>query len=215
MASAKEVQFSLKVIIIKGSYKVLYAEVDSDFADVLLSFLTLPLGTIVRLLIKNYEDDTPILGSLNSLYEGLLNLDSSHFGTEAGKLMLLNPRNSSGIQCSRLKLQIDDTPSIQCFVCENGTCVSMHNHAKCLCSNSTRTMTRGDLEIEPQSGEIGVFTTPKASFFLTDDLQFFTNSPASLLRILKLNGVEDANVLEERTLMVGRKEVDICYIDVY
>ncbi|XP_073034268.1 uncharacterized protein [Primulina eburnea] len=206
MAAAEEVRFSLKVITLKESFKVLYAQVDSDFADVLLSFLTLPLGTIVRLLVKHYGSNAPILGSLNSLYAGLQDLDSSHFWTEAGKLMLLNPRNSSGIQCSRLKLQIDDIPPIQCFECCNGTCVSMYNKVKCPCPNSTRTMIRRDLEIEPKM-ETGFVSAPTASFLLTDDLQILANSPTSIFRILKLNGIEHTNVLEERTLTVGLKEI--------
>lgn len=207
MAAAEEVRFSVKVMTIKESCKVVYAEVDSDFADVLLSFLTLPLGTIMRLLIKHYGNNAPILGSLKSLYVGLQNLDSCHFWTEAGKLMLLNPRNSSEIQCSRLKLQIDDIHPMQCFVCRNGTCASMHNKVKCLCPNSASIMTKTDFEIELQSGDKGVFTVQKASFLLTDDLQVLPNSPISLLRILKLNGIEDTNVLEERTLIVGSKEI--------
>ncbi|XP_073153338.1 uncharacterized protein [Henckelia pumila] len=214
MATARQVQFSLKVMMIKESNKVVYAEVDSDFADVLLSFLTLPRGTIVRLLIKHYGNQAPILGSLNSLYRGLSNLNSSHFGTEAGKLMLLNPRNASGIQCGRLKLQIDDTPPpIQYYTCgcsATKTCVSMYYSVNCLCQpqNSTHaTIARKDLEMDAQSGDKSVFTAQTASFLLTDDLQLLANSSASFFQILKLNGIEDTSVLEERTLIVGLKEV--------
>ncbi|KZV58232.1 hypothetical protein F511_35471 [Dorcoceras hygrometricum] len=233
MAATEEDRFYLKVMTIKESCKVLYAEVDSEFADVLLSFLTLPLGTIMRLLIEHYGNNAPILGSLKSLYVGLQNLDGCHFWTEAGKLMLLNPRNSSDMHCSRLKLQIDDICPIQCFVCCNGTCTSVYDKVKCLCPNSAGIMTKRDLEIEPPRGEDsleeagimtkrdleiepprgedsleeGVFTVQKASFLLTDDLQVLPNSPISLLRILKLNGVEDTNVIEERTLIFGLKEI--------
>lgn len=48
MSDAKEVKFSLKVLINKQKTKVLFAEAESDFSDVLLSFLTLPLGKIVN-----------------------------------------------------------------------------------------------------------------------------------------------------------------------
>ncbi|XP_073153269.1 uncharacterized protein [Henckelia pumila] len=208
MAAAEEVQFCLKVMMMKESNKVLYAEVDNDFADVLLSFLTLPLGTIVRLLNKHYGNDAPIIGSLNSLYGGLLNLDSCHFWTETGRLMLLNPRNSYGFQCSRLRLQIDDTPpATECFTCENDICASMYYKMTCLCLIRSNTMIRRDLEIETQSGEKGVFTVQAASFLLTDDLQILTNTSSSLFQILKLNGIGDTSVLEERTLNVGLKEV--------
>ncbi|XP_073153273.1 uncharacterized protein [Henckelia pumila] len=207
-ATEKEVHFSLKVMMHRESNKVLYSEIDSHFADVLLSFLTLPLGTIVRLLVKNYGDNAPILGSLSSLYAGLLNLDGSHFWTEAGKLMLLNPRNSSGDQCSRLKLQIDDTPPIQYFVCNNASCVNMYYKVKCLCGNSTDIIKLcKDSETKAQSGGESVFTVQTSSFLLTDDLQILPNSPTSLLRCLKQSGIEDTSVLEERTLIVGFEEI--------
>lgn len=44
MADAKEVEFTLKVRMNKQKTKVLFAEIESNLADVLLSFLTLPLG---------------------------------------------------------------------------------------------------------------------------------------------------------------------------
>ncbi|XP_073034085.1 uncharacterized protein [Primulina eburnea] len=207
MAAAKEVQFSLRVMMIKESNKVLYAEIDSDFADVLLSFLTLPLGTIVRLLVKHYGKNAPIFGSLNSLYAGLLNMDCNLFWTEAGKLMLLHPRNSSEIECSRLKLLIDDTPPTRYFTCGSKRCVSMYYNMNCRCSNSGNMKTRNDVAVGSQCGVKSVFTVPTAWFILTDDMQILTNSPASVLRILKLNGIKDTNALWERTLIVGRNEI--------
>ncbi|KAL6529642.1 hypothetical protein OROGR_015265 [Orobanche gracilis] len=75
----KDVKFSLKVVINKQKTKVLFAEAGSDFTDVLLSFLTLPLGKIVRLLEQHHKDDRPVVGSLSSLYNGLSNLDRTHF----------------------------------------------------------------------------------------------------------------------------------------
>ncbi|EYU34023.1 hypothetical protein MIMGU_mgv1a0195142mg, partial [Erythranthe guttata] len=69
----KDVSFSLKVMINKDKNKVLFALIDADFADVLLSFLTLPLGKIVKVLAKHYgeeEDRAPVVGSLTSLYNG-------------------------------------------------------------------------------------------------------------------------------------------------
>ncbi|XP_073153335.1 uncharacterized protein [Henckelia pumila] len=140
MAAAEEIQLSLKVMLVKESNKVLYAEIDSDFADVLLSFLTLPLGTVVRLLIKYYGDNAPFIGSLNSLY-------------------------------------------------------------------GANTMTRTDLEMEAQSEDESVFTQKTSSFLLLDNLQILTNTLASLFHILKSNGIKDTNELEERTLIVGLKEI--------
>ncbi|XP_073158513.1 uncharacterized protein [Henckelia pumila] len=208
MAAAEEVKFSLKVVMIKGRNKVLYAEIDSDFADVILSFLTFPLGTIARLFIKHYGN-TPILGSLNSLYAGLFNLDGSHFGTEAGRLMLLNPRNASQFLCSTLKLQIDDTPPIKFFACRTHKCVSVYYKMRCLCPDSTINEIWIDdfFQYLFRSGNGSVFTAKTTTFVLTDDLEMLINSPASIFQILRRNFIEDANTLEEKTLIVGLKEI--------
>ncbi|XP_073033857.1 uncharacterized protein [Primulina eburnea] len=207
MAEAEEVHFSLKVMMMKESNKVIYAEVDSDFADVLFSFLTLPLGKIMRLLLFNGRKYASTVGSLRSLFLGFLRLDSGHFWTEEGREMLFHQRNSSAIECRRLKLQIDDTPPIKYFMCGNWTCVSMYANVQCPCSTSRNTMTRTDVEVVAGSGEQSAFTMHRASFLLTDDLCIMTNTSASLLRILKLNGIEHTRVLEEKTMRFGLEEI--------
>ncbi|KAG8368390.1 hypothetical protein BUALT_Bualt15G0040500 [Buddleja alternifolia] len=111
MSASEEVKFSLKVVINKEQNKVLFAEADSNFADVLISFMTLPLGTIVRLLVNHFGDEAPTIGSLNTLYQGLSNLESSHFWTDTGKQILLNARNSLAFLCQKLKLNLDDNMS--------------------------------------------------------------------------------------------------------
>ncbi|XP_028215195.1 uncharacterized protein LOC114397329 [Glycine soja] len=47
----------LKVLVDKETNKVLFAEAGKDFVDVLLSFLTLPMGTIARLVAKDSNWD--------------------------------------------------------------------------------------------------------------------------------------------------------------
>ncbi|KAL0422624.1 UNVERIFIED_CONTAM: hypothetical protein Slati_3285300 [Sesamum latifolium] len=79
MSESEEVKFSVRVVMNKEENKVLFAEADSSFADVLLSFLTLPLGTIVRLLLKHYANEAPIVGSLSTLYQGEQNSRYYHY----------------------------------------------------------------------------------------------------------------------------------------
>ncbi|KAL3635469.1 hypothetical protein CASFOL_020016 [Castilleja foliolosa] len=107
MFDRRKVKFPLKVVLNKQKTKVLYAEVNSDLADVLLSFLTLPLGMIVRVLQK--RDPELLVGSITTLYKGLRYLDTVHFEKQSCKQMLLNPRTSSEAARHKLKLNIDDT----------------------------------------------------------------------------------------------------------
>lgn len=94
---------------------------------------------------------------------------------------------------------------------KNWTCVSMYYDVKCLCGNSTNKETRRD--IEAQSGDKSVFTVQTKSFLLTGDLQLWPDSSTSLLQCLKLSGIVDTRILEERTLVVGFKEVNLCHIE--
>lgn len=87
----EELKIHVKFVTNKEKTKVLFAEAGSDFADTLLSLLLLPLGTIVRVLERDSGGKAPVIGSLNTLYNGIEKLDSIHFLTEDTKSLLLNP----------------------------------------------------------------------------------------------------------------------------
>lgn len=108
MSDAKEVEFSLKVFINKEKTKVLFAEADNDFADVLLSFLTLSLGKIVKILEKHYGNNAPSVGSLTSLMKGLANPDMVKLWKCLGMQVLDNPKTSFS-ENSSLKVSLDYT----------------------------------------------------------------------------------------------------------
>ncbi|KAL1560801.1 hypothetical protein AAHA92_10973 [Salvia divinorum] len=108
MSEAEEVKFHIKVVINKSKTKVLFAEADSDFTDVLLSFLLLPLVTIVEVLEKHYGDKAPVIGSLNTLYKGASNLDPIHFLGEDVKKDLISSTLFDSELC-KLRLSICGT----------------------------------------------------------------------------------------------------------
>ncbi|KAL8478271.1 hypothetical protein ACS0TY_030245 [Phlomoides rotata] len=94
MSGDKDSTFSLKVVINKQKNMVLFAEIENDLANVLLGFMTLPLGRIVQVLKNHYGENTPLIGSLNSLYNGVAKLDCSHFKSIDEKQMLLDPERN-------------------------------------------------------------------------------------------------------------------------
>ncbi|KAK4437890.1 hypothetical protein Salat_0123100 [Sesamum alatum] len=214
MSELEEVKFSLRVMMNKEENKVLFAEVDSSFADVLISFLTLPLGTIVRLLAKHYADEAPRIGSLGTLYQGLVNLDSSNFWTERSKLTLLNPRNSFEPLCRKLKLNIDDSELIKYFVCQRSGCKKHKSRQECVsiyggvenCSCGSPLDTEVTFKTT-DSNDAGVFTEHKASFLISDDLWMSPNLVGSSIKILNDLGITDIDGLEETTVVVGIKEI--------
>ncbi|MCH95887.1 DUF674 family protein, partial [Trifolium medium] len=82
----------LKLLINEESNKVVFAEAGKDFVDILCSFLTLPLGTIARLLQKDSTMGPVTVGCLNSLYQSGADLDKGYLWTDSIKEMLLQPK---------------------------------------------------------------------------------------------------------------------------
>ncbi|KAL1560806.1 hypothetical protein AAHA92_10978 [Salvia divinorum] len=217
MCDSKEVEFSLKVMINKEKTKVLFAEVDSHFADILLSFLTLPLGRIIKVLNNHYGDDKAAsIGSLSSLYHSLVNLDSSHFWTEGAKHTLLNPRSSIEDEYKRLKLNIAEFQPTKYFCCSHhsksnrfpSVSVYYDNIATCNISEC------GDEMIEKEENEKGckaasgdgVFTINTTSFIITDDLSMLP-SETGLFGIIINLGITDADKAEASDVTFGFTEI--------
>lgn len=109
MSKAEEVKLHIKVVINRQKNKVLFAEAGSDFTDVLLSFLLLPLGTIVKVLQQHYGEKAPAIGSLNTLYKSVANLDSIYFEREESKQNLLIPQLNYASKFCKLKLDVNCT----------------------------------------------------------------------------------------------------------
>ena len=110
---------AVKLFIDKEKKRVLFAESDKDFVDILFSFLTLPLGTIVRRLGKQSQ-----IGCLDEVYKSVESLSEDHFRTKASKTMLLSPVNAAAFHGDRLKVQIDDENSRKFYIC-NSNCGMM------------------------------------------------------------------------------------------
>ncbi|KAG8368387.1 hypothetical protein BUALT_Bualt15G0040200 [Buddleja alternifolia] len=209
MSASVGVNFTLKVVINKEENKVLFAEVDGNFADVLITVMTLPLGTIVRLLANHFADQAPRIGSLSTLYQGLSNLESRHFCSATGKQILLNARNSLAPLCKELKLNLDDSKPTKCFICGEWCydVVMNRDDLKCKYEDLFREIILKSSKIKPADNSGGVFTKETATFLITDDLQVVPNLAGVCIQILNNLGIRDTNELEERTVPVGLKEI--------
>jgi hypothetical protein len=194
---------SLKVMVDKVRKKVVYAEAGKDFVDVLFSFLTLPLGTIARLVAKDSNIEAVKFGSISSLYQSVTDLDHQYLWSKICKEMLQQPRNSMEGYCHKLKLNIDDTPRkyYRCIQCGRLT-IFIWNQ-KCLCGRFTETE-----DIRPRDlflDENG-FVMETASFIIHDNLCVIPNDPVKSLHLLQMNGINDIADIERKTLLIGKKE---------
>ncbi|XP_020251198.1 uncharacterized protein LOC109828659 [Asparagus officinalis] len=204
---AGEQKVTVSFLVDKAKKRVVLAEADSDFVDMLFSFLTLPLGTVVRLL--NNQSN---FGCMDKLYGSVETLDVRNFQTEACKTMLLFPQSAAAERCEDLKVNIDSTepkPRLA-YACRKPDCCSK---ATCLASSvsnarcphcretmdSPKTWAKGDVQFV-KSGD---------KFMITDDLLISLFSMENYLSLIQKLGVEDACILEEKVMDLGREEVSL------
>ncbi|CAA0808581.1 Unknown protein [Striga hermonthica] len=212
-STGPEDMFQLKVMVNRQRTKVLFAEADSDFADLLLSFLTIPLGTIVRTL-RRYDE--PQLGSLTTLYYSLSRLDNALFWTAGGKQMLLDARNPLKAECSRIMLNVDESGSMTGFRCGAHSCrrerspivTLYHSMGTCDCGGpldkSMGPLEPGILDNRQSQGDRGgVFVEKGTVFLITDDLKVAPLVPGRFLETLVDLGVTVGKGAKMSTMSLG------------
>lgn len=204
--------FSLKLLVDKEKNRVVFAESEKELVDILFSFLTLPIGTIIRVLGKQSS-----LGCMDKLYESVENLNTKHLETEACRTMLLHPRSAAESLCNDLLVNVDDSKTRCLYSCPSFECTAKTNRfyssvcgARCPCGramdrslhwNLTRTVAadygRGDAFLKGEA----------AKYVISDDLRVLTASIDSTLSLLQKLGIKDADTLEKRVVDVRRDEV--------
>ncbi|XP_044951693.1 uncharacterized protein LOC123401896 [Hordeum vulgare subsp. vulgare] len=151
---------AVKLFINKEKKRVLFAESDKDFVDILFSFLTLPLGTIIRLFNRQSE-----IWCLDELYRSVESLGEEHFQTKDCKAMLLRPVNAAALHCDRLKVKVDDADLTAIYVCARyGACderyFSTVRDVTCRCGGWKFIIT-DDLQVAPSSTSLMFFLMDK------------------------------------------------------
>nr|XP_011460898.1 PREDICTED: uncharacterized protein LOC105349255 [Fragaria vesca subsp. vesca]XP_011460899.1 PREDICTED: uncharacterized protein LOC105349255 [Fragaria vesca subsp. vesca] len=193
---------SLKAMVDKASNQIIFVESDSDFIDVIFSFLTIPMGNLIRL-----APNQSILGigCMNKLYSSVKNMDVKHLQTEACKDMLLSPRSVAESQCKNLKVKIDKDEATQFFMCS-------HNRVDCklsYCKFDSCASCGGSINKEKNLlvTDGGVFVKGLSRLIISDDLKVIPPLTAAGLPLCAKFGVMDGNATEEVTINVGVDEV--------
>ncbi|KAK8916499.1 hypothetical protein KSP39_PZI022665 [Platanthera zijinensis] len=191
----------------KERKRVVFVEAGSAFVDVLFSFLTLPLGSIARLVNKQSG-----LGSLDNLYESVVQLDAEHLQTEACKEMLLHPWSVAARQCGNLKIKyIYELYPVLFYICREYNCLIQSTiyyscTSKVPCGSCGNLMDHKVDWPKKTLDEGGIFVNDTVDFIMTDDLRVMQSSFAKGLSILKELQIKDASILEERVVDFGTKD---------
>ncbi|CAH8278543.1 unnamed protein product [Arabidopsis lyrata] len=209
----------LKLIIDEEKNKVVFVEAGKDFVDILFSFMTLPMGTIIRLMEMHQKSQSISIGCFNNIYGSVLSMGMKHFRTEACKHMLLYPGSLNQEKCRNLKMRIDDSEPTKCFMCpmfeRSGQCSKRYSNfitSRCSCGNLMDEVIQFQGEgVGATVGngvEGGVFVrSDHTSFVITDDLKVEVSSVELTLNVLKDLGYADCDKLVERIHNFNFKEV--------
>ncbi|KAK8966453.1 hypothetical protein KSP40_PGU009799 [Platanthera guangdongensis] len=190
----------LNLIVDKSCNRVIFAESDEHFVDILLSFLTLPLGSIIRLTKQS-------MGSMNKLLESVETLNSVCFNTEACRSMLLCPLNSVSNLISSLAMNYDNINNLFPFyyTCSSSSCsyprVSFYANAHCSCGGQMNKKLVFVPANAPSSiAYSSVFCNSAFKFSISDDVHVsqssveFSIGQLSKLDIKQRNSLESVSV---------------------
>ncbi|XP_028783529.1 uncharacterized protein LOC114739618 [Neltuma alba] len=202
----------LRLFVDRQSNKVVVAEASGDFIDALLSFLTLPLGTIIRLLSnKQTHRSSAYVGCINNLYQSVQNFDTEVFWNGICKKMLLCPRNPCEKLCQKLRFNVDDTEPTKYLMC--GSCrqgsdkwLSTFSGVGCSCG---KLMDQGTkvVEEEDNNPKGGVFVRGESMYLIFDDLTVLQNSACNTIHQLVQLGYSDFTKLTEISPTVGLNQI--------
>ncbi|GMN23898.1 hypothetical protein TIFTF001_000316 [Ficus carica] len=200
---------SLKVLVDKKMNRVIYAESDEDFVDIIFSFLTTLIGTIVRL--TSNQSPTLRMGSLNNLYTSVENMDAKYFRFQGRKAMLLSPRNWAESLCKKLKLNIDgDAAATKHFLCRTLNCSHrlLCHYEDAICNCGSLMKRKINLSEKESKDHGGVFVKERTRFIISDDLQVMPVSTMACFSLFSKYGITDGSAIEERTFTIaGTDEV--------
>jgi hypothetical protein len=215
---ASSPKLTLKLLVDTKEQRVLYAEARKEVVDFLFSLLTLPVGTIVKILTKD-----SMAGSIGNLYDSVEDLDETYVRSGNSKGTLLAP--AGGYAGGKLlQLPEPDEPGPQEFYrcsytsytqCQ--TNLSKVSGTRCLGCNHLMTTVMKLVDSSSGSGGVAAAATSTlaatgfvqgiVTYTVMDDLKVAPMSTISGITLLNTFGITDIGLLEEKTVQLGYGEV--------
>ncbi|KAA8534119.1 hypothetical protein F0562_031688 [Nyssa sinensis] len=208
-ATSDSKKMSLKLFISKSREQVLYAESGEDFADLLFSFLTFPLGSILKLL-----GGKSLLGCVDNLYGSVKDLSTDNYlKSDELKNMLLCPKLAPFFACENQLLHVEESSSPQYLLYSNGKPNNKWFVRPLTTESNVSSLGEGlgPLSmVNPKSstGETtggGGYVKGPAKFMVTDALVVTQLSPISSISFLGKLDVPITDV-DEKVVQVGEEE---------
>ncbi|KAL9231414.1 hypothetical protein vseg_006646 [Gypsophila vaccaria] len=203
-----ETKVKLKLLVDTDAKKVLFAEVGKYFVDFLFHIMSLPVGTIVKLLNVNN-----MVGSLGALYKSIETLSSDYFQASLYKDAVLKPVSSVSVPL--LSLNDSNLPSaLKFYRCSACDCLYITDHKGTTCHNCGNLMSREVTWIN-RASTVGVaalssstigYVKGVVTYMVMDNLEVKPMSTISGITLINKFNVKDVSALVEKEVEVGLKE---------
>ncbi|CAL4965336.1 unnamed protein product [Urochloa decumbens] len=190
----------MKLLVDTKAGRVLYAEASKDVVDFLFSLLTLPVGTVVKILSKD-----SMVGSVGNLYGSVENLDDIYVRSARAKQALLSP--AGGCAGGKL-LQLPEAPApqppcTQFYRCQKQNYTDCYNKRDQVVWLAVSALPRQD-----DCAGAG-FVQGIVTYTVMDDLKLAPMSTISGITLLNTFGITDIGTLQEKTVKLGYDELEI------
>lgn len=197
-------QINIKLHISTDTDRVIYAETGEDFVDLVFSFLTFPLGSVIKLL-ENHS----FLGCIDNLYESIQVLSNSDFGylkSDNCKNMLLDPKLPPYYGCRHQFLSISEVPAGIIRTCACNKCEFPKGSSnRCIHGMYFGTYSEINPKRKNYFGNGKGYAKEMVKYMVTDEMQVTPLSPISGCHIIKKLMVPISS-LEEAEAGVGEAE---------
>ncbi|XP_059458477.1 uncharacterized protein LOC132188083 [Corylus avellana] len=207
-----ETKVSLKLLIDKKGHRVLFAEADKKFVDFIFSILTLPVGTVTRLLQKKN-----MAGCLGSLYKSIENLSDIYIQPDQDKMSLLKPKVAiSGAKVPLLLPSVEQScTDRKIYRCGSYNCQFVANDSRANCPSCGKPMNIEQFYVEyapsniinASSSSEGGYVKGVITYMVMDDLEVKPMSTISSITLLTKFNVRDLGSIEEKVVDLGIDEV--------
>jgi len=223
----------MKLLVDTKAARVLYAEASKDVVDFLFSLLTLPVGTVVKIL-----GNDAMVGSIGNLYGSVEKLDETYVRSADAKGALLAPAGGyDGGKLLQLPEAAQPTEFYRCsayfvgcsrYYTECATNLSKVSGTRCLNESCSGTMTTKMIIVDSSraasGGEAAAagqssghaagkgFVQGVVTYTVMDDLKVAPMSTISGITLLSTFGITDIGMLQEKTVKLGYEEVTLIYL---
>ncbi|KAG5533316.1 hypothetical protein RHGRI_027491 [Rhododendron griersonianum] len=204
-SSSKEV-ITLKLLVDTKNNRVLFAEAGKDFVDFLFTLLSLPVGTVVRLLTAK-----SMVGSLGNLYDSVESLSDTYMQPNQSKEVLLKPKAAACSTEASLFLTDDDFAAKKVYMCGNYHHY-VTNDPKVICPACKKYTMTTEVTFLPSkvantglSGE-GGYVKGVVTYMVMDDLVVMPMSTISGISLLSKFNVTNVASVEEKVVTFGMDE---------